>query len=279
MTILADRRDPAAIDVTFDEGNPPFTYSGNSFNNANDYAPTSGDQPNASSGLAADSAGENIYGRNVASEPTGPNSTLGTNAQGDQLYPGPGNNSFIDRPPACTSTTPLTPANCVPGIVRGGSGNTPGARTDAGATGSASTSTIADNAILADDTGRAVTGTNIPPNSFVGAVSDTGPQFPTVNTGSVTVGSFQLVTQNGSPATPTGPVSGITLSAEGAPGFLTSGETPDPLYDATDPTPGSARAATSSPTSCARRRQGRSKRPARRPRKCMRRKSRDGPRP
>ena len=65
-----------------------------------------------------------------ALEPTGPNSTLGTDTQGDQLYPGPGNNSFIDRPPACTSTSPSTPANCVPGIVRGGSGNTPGARTD-----------------------------------------------------------------------------------------------------------------------------------------------------
>ena len=48
-----------------------------------------------------------------------------------QLYPGPGDNGFIDRPPACTQTTPtLVPANCVPGIVRGGSGNSPGARTD-----------------------------------------------------------------------------------------------------------------------------------------------------
>jgi hypothetical protein len=28
------------------------------------------------------------------------------------------------------------------------------------------------------------------------------------------------------------------LSAEGAPGLVSSGETPDPLYDATDPTPG-----------------------------------------
>ena len=58
-------------------------------------------------------------------EPYGPNSTLGTTASGDQLYPGPGNNAFIDRPPVCTSTTPDTPANCVPGIVRGGSGIEP----------------------------------------------------------------------------------------------------------------------------------------------------------
>jgi hypothetical protein len=231
-------RDGGLIDITFDEGEPPFTYSGNSFNNANDYGPTSSDQPNASSGIAADAAGENIGGKHVDTEPTGPNSTLGTNAKGDQLYPGPGNNSFIDRPPACTSTAPLTPADCVPGIVEGGSGSSPGVRTDSGATGTASSSIISDNAILADDTGREVTGTNIPSNSFVGAVSDTGPQFPTSNTGSATVGSFQLVTQSGSPVAPTGPVSGIKVSAEGAPGFLTAGETPDPLFDATDPTPG-----------------------------------------
>jgi hypothetical protein len=231
-------RDGGLIDITFDEGFPPFTYSGNSFNNANAYGATSADQPNASAGLSADAAGENINDVNVNTEPTGPNSTLATNAAGDQLYPGPGNNTFIDRPPACTSLSPLTPANCVPGIVRGGSGNTPAARKDAGATGSSASSIIADNSIVADDTGRGVTGTGIPPNSFVGSVSDTGPQLVATSTGSATVGSFQLVDQSGNPVDPSGPVSGITLSAEGAPGFLTSGQTPDPLYDATDPTPG-----------------------------------------
>ncbi len=50
-------------------------------------------------GISADAAGENIGGTNVTDEPYGPNSTLGTNGSGDQLYPGPGNNSFIDRPP------------------------------------------------------------------------------------------------------------------------------------------------------------------------------------
>jgi len=34
------------IDVTFDEGFPAFTYTGNSFNNANAYPPTSADKPN-----------------------------------------------------------------------------------------------------------------------------------------------------------------------------------------------------------------------------------------
>jgi Phosphoesterase family len=227
------------IDVTFDEAFPAFTYTGNSFNNANDFAATSADQPNYTSSIVSDTAGENLFGRNVHYEPTGPNSTLGTNAQGDQLYPGPGNNAFIDRPPVCTQTSPtLVPADCVPGIVRGGAGSSPGARTDAAATGGAGSSTISDNSILADDTGREVTGTNIPASSFVGAVSDTGPQFPTTNTGSATVGSFQLVDQDGTPVDPTGPVAGITLSAEGDPNDLAAGQTPDPLFNATLPTTG-----------------------------------------
>jgi Phosphoesterase family len=231
------------IDVTFDEGNPPFTYSGNSFNNANAYGPTLGDKPDASSGIKADAAGENINGKNVHSEPTGPNSTLGTDTSGNQLYPGPGNNAFIDRPPVCTSTAPDVPATCVPGIVEGGAGQSPGARTDSAAGGAVS-SFIEDPKILADDTGREVTdttdsGSPIPANTFVGAVSDTGPDFPTSATGQVTNGSFQLVDQNGAPVVPTGPVTSISLSAEGAPGSnLPAGDTADPLWDAKDPTPG-----------------------------------------
>jgi hypothetical protein len=241
-------KDGGLIDVTFDEGNPPFTYSGNSFNNANAYGPTLGDQPNAASSLLADAAGQNIFGKNVSTEPTGPNATLGTDSAGNQLYPGPGDNGFIDRPPTCTQTTPtLIPANCVPGIVRGGSGTTPAARNDKVA--AAATSTyILDPSILADDTGRGIVDTvdktgpggtsPIPANSFVGTVSDTGPQKAASSTGSVVDGSFQLVDQAGNPITPTGAVSGVTLSAEGAPGFLAPGQTADPLYDAKNPTPG-----------------------------------------
>jgi hypothetical protein len=170
--------------------------------------------------------------------PTGPNSTLGTNSKGDQLYPGPGDNAFVDRPPVCTQTSPaLVPSDCVPGIVEGGAGSPPAARTDT-VTGGASSSTITNNSIVADDTGRAVTGTNIPASSFVGAVTDTGPQFPTTNTGSATVGSFQLVSQDGTPVDPSGPVSSITLSAEGDPSDLAKGQTPDPLFNATLPTTG-----------------------------------------
>jgi hypothetical protein len=226
------------IDITFDEAFAPFTYTGNSFNNASDYRPTSSDQPDYTSSLTSDSAGENLHGRNVDYEPTGPNSTLGTNAHGDQLYPGPGNNAYIDRPPACTQTSPaLVPADCVPGIVRGGAGNPPGARTDT-VTGGPGSNVISDTSILADDTGREVTGTSIPANSFVGAVTDTGPDFPATSTGSATTGSFQLVTQDGSPASPAGPLTTITLSAEGDPSDLAPGQTPDPLFNATAPTPG-----------------------------------------
>jgi hypothetical protein len=241
-------KDGGLIDITFDEGNPPFTYSGNSFNNANAYAPTAGDQPNASAGISADAAGENLFGKNVPTEPTGPNSTLGTNTSGDQLFPGPGNNSFIDRPPVCTQTAPTkVPADCVAGIVRGGSGSSPGARKDTAAAGSSSTYVL-DSSIVADDTGREVTDTvdqsgpggssPIPANTFVGTVSDIGPQLASSNSGSVIDGSLQLVDQNGTPVTPTGAVSAITLSAEGAPGYLAPGQTADPLYNATDATPG-----------------------------------------
>jgi hypothetical protein len=241
-------QDGGLIDVTFDEANPPFTYSGNSFNNANAYGPTAGDKPNATAGIAADAAGENLFGQNVNWEPTGPNTPLSTDAAGNQLFPGPGDNGFINRPPVCTQTTPtLIPANCVPGIIRGGSGNSPAARNDV-AFGGAATTYVLDQSIIADDTGRQVTDTvdttgpggtsPIPPNTFVGTVSDTGPQYAVSATGSVVDGSFQLVDQNGTPVNPTGAVSGITLSAEGAPGFLAAGQTVDPLYDATDATPG-----------------------------------------
>ena len=179
-------KDGGLIDVTFDEGNPPFTYTGNSFNNANAYGPTLGDKPNASAGITADAAGENINGQQRAHRADRPELHARHRLAGNQLYPGPGNNSFIDRPPACTSTSPdADPANCVPGIVRGGSGTSPSARTDAVA-GNTSSSFIEDKAILADDTGRQVTDTvdpsghqPIPANTFVGAVPDTGPQFPT----------------------------------------------------------------------------------------------------
>jgi hypothetical protein len=241
-------KDGGLIDITFDESNPPFTYSGNSFNNADAYAPLATVQANAAMGLMVDAAGENINGVNVSTEPTGPNATLGTDAAGNQLYPGPGDNAFINRPPACTQTTPtLVPANCVPGIVLGGSGSTPGARTDT-VTGSAGSATVTDGAIISTDKGRIVTDTvdatgpggssPIPDNTFVGTVTNTGPLYPATNKGPVVTGAFQLVDSTGKAVQATGAVTSITLSAEGPTADLANGITADPLYNAKDATPG-----------------------------------------
>jgi hypothetical protein len=284
-------KDGGLIDVTFDEANPPFTYSNNSFNNqpvsTGDVAPAKQDPPGsfnttapgdtsvpaacpakadgvtvsepcepgkayapgegsvfAGYGIDADAAGENLNGTNVNREPTGPNSTLVTDASGNQDAPGPGNNAFIDRPSTCANTgsnaLPVTtPATC----VLGGGGTGLASRTDT-VSGSASSSNIADQAIVADDIGRLVTdpadttgtggGSPIPGNSYVGLVTDQGPTAdPNPSSVSGTKpynGSFQLVDANGNPVTPTGSVTKITLAAE-------TGSS-DPLYDATDATPG-----------------------------------------
>lgn len=73
--------------------------------------------------LKADLAGQNINGRNVDWEPTGPNSTLATDKHGNQLFPGPGGNGFITRPPSCEQDTKLVNAdksNCVHGAKNTG---------------------------------------------------------------------------------------------------------------------------------------------------------------
>jgi hypothetical protein len=295
--------DGGLIDITFDEGEPSFTYSGNSFNNVlTNSSVTSGDTPAMPAGqgtsspqtsapadapsygtpgstapgadsifgaysISGDSAGENISGTNLNSEPTGPNSTLQTNGSGDQLYPGPGYNLDVDRPPACTQTTPtLVPADCVPGIVRGDSGNSPAARTDT-VTGGGGSSTISyptpssgNPVLVGDDTGREITSITIggspvtygsptyiadfPAGLFVGTVSDTGELYPANSGGPTVAASFQAVDDAGNPVSISGAVTSVTLSAEGDPALIASESTPtapvtaDPLFDATDPTTG-----------------------------------------
>ena len=239
-------KDGGLIDITFDEAFPPFTYTGNSFANSKDQA------PNYSSSLISDSAGETLFGEGVGYEPTGPNTPLQTNAAGDQLYPGPGYNAYIDRPTACVNqTVPAQPA----GTCLLGGGGTPAtdfpARTDALATAPAGTDTITDNpaianpaatpatpgngGIQADDQGRAVTGNGIPLGSFVGPVTAV-PTTATAANGTPGSGaeaytaSFQLVDTNGNPVKTTGPVSGIGLAADTAQN--------DPLFTATGSTTG-----------------------------------------
>ena len=66
----------------------------------------------------------------------------------------------------------------------------------------------------------------IPPDTFVGAVSDTGPDRPRLNASTTTasnnyakpwIGTFQLLNDSGQPVTlPTGFNGNVTLGAEGA---------------------------------------------------------------
>ena len=81
-------KDNGLIIVSFDEGFPAYTFTGNSFQNSS--TPVS-----VAASLAADSAGQNINGVNVNTEPTGPNAIVKTDASGNQLYPGPGFLSLI----------------------------------------------------------------------------------------------------------------------------------------------------------------------------------------
>ena len=231
-------KDGGLIDITFDEAFPPFTYTGNSFVDSTDQA------PNYTSSLISDSAGETLFGEGVDYEPTGPNVPLQTNAQGDQLYPGPGFNAYIDRPADCVAqTVPAKPA----GTCLLGSAGTPAsdfpARTDPLATAPTGTSTITDNpavanapapannGIQADDEGRAVSGSGIPAGSFVGPVTAVPTNATAANGspgGEVYTASFELVDANGDPVLTTAPVSGIALAADTAqtdPLFTATGET------------------------------------------------------
>ena len=264
--------DGGLIDVTFDEANPPFT-TGNSFNNV----PAPGDNstfsapadqptfgaagtqfPGASSlygayGAAADAAGENLNGHNVSTEPTGPNDPEVTNSSGQQLQPGPGASGFIDRATGLAGESPYLSGS-------------PGATSEPALV-APSSSLVTDPKINAQDTGRLVSGTDanghvIPPDTFVGSVSDTGPIALSGNTSTSGasnnyakpwIGTFQLLNDSGQPVTLAGGFDGnVTLGAEGATSTVGSNSCPsgseaattsgcataDQLYDPTDFTPG-----------------------------------------
>ena len=214
-------KDGGLIDITFDEAFPPFTYTGNSFVNSTAVS------PNAAASISSDSAAETLFGHGVNAEPAGPNTPLAKDAAGNELYPGPGDNSFVDRPSSCVAQT--IPSQPLGTCILGGGSNVPGARTDAGASAAANTATIVDNAVVATDAGRAVTGAGIPVGALVGKVTDT-PTIPASSTDPADVGFFTLVDATGKALDTTGPVSGVVLGAR----------TPssDPLFDATDATTG-----------------------------------------
>jgi hypothetical protein len=265
-------KDGGLIDITFDEANPPFTI-GNSFNNVpapgdSTTAPAPADQPTFGAtgttapgadnlygayGLLSDAAGENLNGQNVSTEPTGPNDPEVTDAEGNQLQPGPGASGFIDRPTGLAGESPYlsgSPAKASePALVSPGS------------------SLVQDAKINADDTGRLVSGSDgagdtIPPDTFVGAVQNEGPLALSGNASNTTAsnnyakpwsGTFQLLNDSGQPVSlPNGFNGTVTLSPEGATSTVGSTACPsgseaattagcvtaDPLYDATDFTAG-----------------------------------------
>jgi Phosphoesterase family len=212
------------IDVTFDEAFPPFTFTGNSFANSKRVPPT------AATSVANDTAAETLNGRAIHFEPTGPNTPLAKNSRGQELYPGPGDNAFIDRPSNCVvQTKPRQPAGT---CLRGSAGTVPGPRVDSGATAPAGSSTISDNAAVITDVGRTVTGAGIPAAAFVGTVTNSAVTAtqPVQNGGFAVAGSFAVVDRSGRPLQTTAPVSGVTLGAR----------TPatDPLFDARSATNG-----------------------------------------
>jgi hypothetical protein len=215
-------KDGGLIDVTFDEAFPPFTYTGNSFANSTLIA------PNAAASVASDTAGENLYGHNVNYEPTGPNTPLLKDSSGNELYPGPGYNAFIDRPATCQAqqAPSLPTTDC---IVGGGTIGPAAVKTDAGAYAASGVSTIYDPSITATDAGRAVSGAGIPAGAFVGSVTD-APTTAASATDSAVTGFFTLVDASGNALDTIGPVSGVMLAAR------TTAN--DPLYDATDATNG-----------------------------------------
>lgn len=261
-------KDGGLINITFDEANPPFTDM--SFNNATDQTPVARaarrheiyrytnpsiqstaqgyltypanrfPQPGAMAKnyINADAAGQNINGRNVDWAPTGPNSTLGTDRYGNQLFPGPGFNGYITRPPSCEEDTALVNAdqsNCVHGAKNTSSSFAPATTIKASA---ASGATAASAAVTVEDLGRAVTGTGIPAGSYIGSVTNVGPVMVAKAGDPVTNASFGLVDATGRPVRTTAAVTSVTLSATGIPGHLTTGQTPLATFDAQDPTPG-----------------------------------------
>lgn len=263
-------KDGGLIDITFDEANPPFTNM--SFNNATDqttvakaaaknelytYSSPSakdlaagyqnraagtfpGPGPLATDYVKADAAGQNIDGKNVDWEPTGPNSTLATDANGNQLFPGPGNNGFITRPPSCQHDTALVNAdqsNCVSGAKNTGASYGYSKAKTIAASATADAGTVV-GPVSTTDIGRAVTGAGIPAGAYIGTVINSGPVMVSQPSQSVTVSSFTLADAKGRRLTTTGPVTGVTLSATGVPGHLASGQTPLATFDAQDPTPG-----------------------------------------
>ena len=141
-------RQGGLIDITFDEGFPPFTYSGNSFN----YEPDVGPGPAGQRTDVREAGARRRPARTPSTGPTGSRATPPARTSASQnsappsrpartrrsrptgratsSIPVPGTTATSTaRPPARRSARRRHRPICVPGIVRGGSGSSPGART------------------------------------------------------------------------------------------------------------------------------------------------------
>ena len=266
-------KDGGLIDITFDEAFPPYTYNNSFYNDSsNNFLHI---EPGASAALATDAAGETLFQHGhraqINTEPTGPNTPIITDpTTGEQLSPGPGNSSGLDRPDNCVAQTPTNtvvptpynPTSKAVGTCVLGQGSTTAAnsltktRTDtSGVTGSSSSSTISDNSIKITDEGRPVSGANIPNGAYVGTVTDgptgscTSPSScspsgltPTAvlvgaggSTGFEEQGFFTLVDSGGNPITPSGPVTSVTLAADCDPTPANMGGSSSSCTGLTDP--------------------------------------------
>ena len=225
-------RDGGLIDITFDEAFPACTYTGNSF--ANIAHPPC----NAASSILSGTAGQTLYGKPVHYQPQGPNTPLRKDSQGRTLWPGDGNNSFVDRNTA------------IPGLILGGGGPIGGtctgkclpggARTDVVSGGPASP-VITDRYISLRDVNRSVTDTVDPGNPIPAGcvISNSGSgrvvnsevmaTAPAASGGYSVTGTFTLLC-NGKPTKPTGAVTHVNLGAQTA--------STDPLFDLTHSTNG-----------------------------------------
>ncbi|MBV9661534.1 MAG: hypothetical protein JO337_10285 [Acidimicrobiales bacterium] len=237
-------KDGGLIDIPFDEANPPFANM--SLNNANNPGNTAGaGVPATAAGYAeSDTAAESFNTENGPVnrpvEPAGPNTPLLQDSNGNQVYPGPGDSAYFDRP-ASLSGDPVND----PKYVLGGGNLTPGSRTDTtGVSGAAGSDVITDPSILAPDAGRSISGTGIPANACVGPVTDAGPRTDTVSSSAASssrpvtnpankayIGTFQVVNCATNQVQPlSGAVTSVTFAAE------TSAT--DPLFSSTIATPG-----------------------------------------
>ena len=225
-------KDGGLIDITFDEANPP--YANMSFNNANNPGNTAGaGVPATAAGYAqSDTAAESFNTDNGDNgqhglvnepvEPSGPNTPLLQDSNGNQVYPGPGDSAYFDRPTSLSGD----PVND-PKYVFGGANTTPGTRTDSnGVSGSIGSDVVTDPSITAPDAGRPISGSGIPANACVVPVSDAGPRFDTVSNAAGStklstnpankayVGTFQVVDCTTNQVDPlTGAVTSVSFAA------------------------------------------------------------------